>query len=644
MRTFLTATAVLFLSSGLLFLSTVETSSSSRSETHLKVSFGGAPATLDPAQVNGMLESRILLSLYEGLTRLDPETLEPEPGVAHDWDVTNNKKTWTFHFRTGEDAARWSNGERVKPEQFEFAWKRVLTPNPPSPYAQQLYRYIKHAGSYYFSGPLSQLSAETLRVDFSNDPASDIETLLKKYNRISSYGTRKHVDKLSLFSNQFERIASAPPEEIPERLRERVKTARNNLDSLRNKLQTRAPVSWEDVGIETGPKRLSVTLKNPTPHFASLTAFMTYYPVYPPLIKQFPAPNEKHSDRPLAGDETRWAKPGTLITNGPFKLTEWVFSDRITMRKNPHYWDEHRPYVDRLSFYAIENAMTSLNMFHWGDLHLTTEVPNRLKKELQPKPYYHEWVRFNTECIRFNVKRKPFDDPRVRKAFAMAIDRSKLTGKITRGKEKPTTRWVPDSEKWYDPPKGVSFNPERARELLAEAGYPDGKGLNNIGLLITDRTDEQSLFVGIQSMLKKHLNVQVKARKKEWSVYLSSMMNKNYDLCLSGWIGDYYDPMTFLDMFITGGKNNRTNWGSETYDQLINRASRTAEPVKRYKLLRRAEQILIRDELPFTPLFHPTNTALWNPDKLQGIYKNSIGVFDPKYIKITSKSNDASDE
>lgn len=643
MRTFLGVTVVLLAASGLLFLTTVPLDSSSRSGTHLKVSFGGAPESLDPAQVNGMLESRLLLSLYEGLTRLDPNTLEPKPGVAEEWEVSEDGKTWTFYFRTGDDAARWSNGKRVKPSHFEYAWKRVLSSLPPSPYDSQLYRYIQNAGKYYFSDTLSDLSADQLHVNLKGDSASDLRTLLKSLERLESYGTRDHVNKVSLFSRQFSRISEHRSElHLPEALQTKYRNARDSLSQLRTTLQKRPPVSWEDVGIDTGPDRISVTLKSPTPHFPSLAAFMTYYPVYPPIVKQHPSPLDETSSETLIGDETRWTKPGTLVTNGPFRLTEWVFSDRITMEKNPHYHDDRHPHVDRLTFFAIENAMTGLNMFLHGDLHLTTQTPNRLKKKLRDKAYFHEWVRFSTQCLRFNVAREPFDDARVRKAFAMAIDRSELTSSITRGKEQPTTRWVPDAERWYDPPKGIGFHPERARELLAEAGYPEGKGIKNVGLLITDDNSEKNMFVAIQKMLEKHLGVTLKAQKKEWSVYLSQMQKRNYDVCLSGWIGDYYDPMTFLDMFMTGGKNNRTNWGNQRYDRIIDRASRTANPAERSSLFRRAETILIRKQLPISPLFHPTNTALWNPEELEGVYKNSIGIIDPKYLKINSNSSNSS--
>ncbi len=635
MRTFLGLTVTLFVSAGLLFLTTTETTFTNTSRSHLKVSFGGSPETLDPAQVNGMLESRLLLSLYEGLTRLDPETLEPKQGVARRWTVSEDRKTWTFYFRTGSNAARWSNGEKVRPEHFEFAWKRVLSPLPPSPYDSQLYRYIKNAGKYYFSGSLSDLSSSALRVDLETNPEPGVRNLLDEFEKLRSYGTRRHLEKLDLFRSEFSRIKnSGTPTRLPEPLRGKVAEARSSIASVRKRLQRRDPVSWNDVGIKTGTNRLTVTLKSPTPYFASLTAFMTYYPVYPPVIKKFPSPLEKGSDWIHVGDETKWTKPEHMVTNGPFQLSGWTFNDRIVMRTNPHYHDSKRPHVDRLTYYSVENSMTAMNMFLQGDLHLTTEVPNQLKKQLRKRPYYHDWIRFNTECLRFNVQREPLDDPRVRKAIAMAIDREKLTENIARGGEKPTTTWVPDAERWYEPPEGIGFHPERARELLAEAGYPGGKGIDNIGCLITDNPGEQNMFVGLQNMLKKHLGINLKARKKEWGVYLSEFMNRNYDICLSGWIGDYYDPMTFLDMFITGGKNNRTNWGSSKYDRIIRKATRAKSSERRVALLKQAETILVEKALPLTPLYHPTNTALWNPDRISGVAKNSIGIVDLKYVKM----------
>jgi len=639
MRTFLGLSTLLVVISAGVLTWTIEHGSEPQTTRHLKVSFGGAPESLDPAQVNGLLEARILLSLYEGLTRLDPETLEPVPGVAKDWSVSENGLRWTFPFRTGENAARWSNGDRVRPADFEFAWKRVLSTRPPSPYASQLYRYIENAGAYNFRSTLNALSGDNFSPVDGRATEDRTKKLLRSFNRLRQYGTREHIDKVPIFRSILRQYANRLSDgpDWAKRYIGRIKKARRQLPSLRTSLKKRPPVTWSDVGIDAGSHSITISLRSPTPYFASLTAFMTYYPIKKDLIQQFPADVERDHDLALAGNEMKWTRPEHLVTNGPYRLSDWVFSDRMTMTANPHYWQDDKPHVKRITYLVIENGLTALSMFQEGTLHLSTVVPNKLKGDLSGRPNYHEWPWFGTRALRFNVDRAPLGDPRVRKAIAMAIDREKLTGSILRGNEQPTTSWVPPGTGGYQPPDGIDFQPQRARKLLKDAGYPNGEGIDPIGCLIVDRNSYEDLFVGIQKMVRTHTGIQLKARKKGWNSYIQQQKKRNYETALSGWIGDYYDPMTFLDMFITGGKNNRTNWGSPRYDRLIEQAGKATRQERRFELFRRAEAILIRKKLPLSPLFHFTSTALWDETKLDGIHKNKLGLIDLKHVRFQKK-------
>jgi len=247
-------------------------------------------------------------------------------------------------------------------------------------------------------------------------------------------------------------------------------------------------------------------------------------------------------------------------------------------------------------------------------------------EQLRARPDFHAAPFLGNYFVRFNVTRKPFDDPRVRMAFALVIDKALLCEKITRAGEQPATSLTPPGTGGnYVAPPGLTRDPARARQLLAEAGYAAGRGFPLFSYLYKGDSDvDRDIAVELQGMFARELGVKMLLQPQEWTVYLNSQSNLDYDLCRSSWVGDYNDPQTFLGMFITGDGNNRTGWSNPTYDGLISEAAREADPARRFEIFATAERILISQDVPICPLYYYVGIQFYDGDRLGGIESNLL--------------------
>jgi oligopeptide transport system substrate-binding protein len=360
-------------------------------------------------------------------------------------------------------------------------------------------------------------------------------------------------------------------------------------------------------------KTLIVELKNPTPYFIDLCAFYTFFPVH------------RASVEAAEKDGVSWLRSGRLVGTGAFVLKEWRLNDRIRVEKNPLYWDAANVKVKTLDALPVNNPNTAFNFYHSGvaDLMLDKSlVPSSLVGELKKRPDYHATPILATYFMRFNVTKKPFDDPRVRRAFSMVVDKPLLTEKITQAGEVAADAFVPPGTAGYTPPQGLKRDLDAARKLLAEAGYPGGKDFPLVRYLYTNRSDiDDKIAVEMQAMFKNELGVSINLSKQEWSVYLGSLHKKDYDFCRSSWVGDYQDPNTFLDMWLTDGGNNETGWSNKRYDELIAQAGAETEQKKRFEIFREAESLLLQ-EAPICPLFNYVVIMFYDDKKLGGVQGN----------------------
>jgi oligopeptide transport system substrate-binding protein len=237
------------------------------------------------------------------------------------------------------------------------------------------------------------------------------------------------------------------------------------------------------------------------------------------------------------------------------------------------------------------------------------------------------------------VTKKPFDDPRVRRALSLAIDRERIVKKITRAGEPPAFHLVPNGTANYVPPVGdSSYNPPLARQLLADAGYPGGKGFPRFEYMFNAPAGgggkiHESIAIELQQMWRNELGIQMDLRQLEWTVYLSAQSHLDYQLSRASWIGDYNDPQTFLGMFTSNDGNNRTGWKNPQYDSLIEQANRQTDLSAREKTFQQAETLLTRDEMPIIPLYFYVGINYFDTNKITGIYQNILDDHPLNYIK-----------
>ena len=364
--------------------------------------------------------------------------------------------------------------------------------------------------------------------------------------------------------------------------------------------------NFEEVGAKALDARtLQITLRSPTPYFLSILSHNSWFPVHLPTVKKFGG---------IADRGNRWTLPGNFVGNGPFILKEWKMNSYIMVEKNPWYWDAANVKLNRIYFYPTESIDAEERAFRAGMLHITKDVPStkiEVYKKNHPEQIRAEPI-LSTYFYRFNVMKPPLNDKRVRQALVMAVDREAIVKYVTRGGQVPAYFYTPPNTGGYTCRSKIDGNVEKARRLLAEAGYPDGKNFPEMNILINTHEAHKAIAEAIQQMWMKNLNVRVSIRNEEWKVFLDSTHRLNYQIARAGWNGDYLDPNTFLDMFITDGGNNDTGWSNKEYDRLIQEAALAVDPKERLKIFQKAEAILL-DEVPILPLYFYTRPTLLHP-------------------------------
>jgi len=350
---------------------------------------------------------------------------------------------------------------------------------------------------------------------------------------------------------------------------------------------------------------LRIKLVGPTPYFLSLLQHYTWFPVNPKTILKFGTISDRN---------TKWTLPENYVGNGPFKLKSWKPHDVIEMVRNPLYWDATTVKLNGINFYLIENQSTEDRAFQAGQLHKTYGL------QLDKVSYYRlkrpEYLRIDPwqgiYCYRLNVRRKPLDNPKVRMALNLAIDRGAIVKNITRQNEQPATGFTPPGMGNYQALKVITYDPNKARQLLAEAGYPDGKGFPKFNILINTSETHRMIAEVIQQMWKRELHINVEIENQEWKAYLDTMTNMNYDIARFSRIGDFMDSVAFLDIWTTNNANNRTHWSDPKYDELIYQAARTGDVEVRLDLLHQAEELFL-GKPPVLLVYWSTRSYLMQP-------------------------------
>lgn len=348
---------------------------------------------------------------------------------------------------------------------------------------------------------------------------------------------------------------------------------------------------------------LVLTLAKPNPALAAILALPIAFPV------------PRHVIEPLAAEQRdrEWTRPGKLVGNGPFRLVEWTPNQRIVVERSSHFRTADGTRLNGIVFYPYENASAQEAAFRAGQIHLTTGVPlSRIATYRREQPErLREDPFLSTGFLRFNTTRPPFNDVRVRRAFALAIDRDALVQHVLLGGS-PATALTPPRTGGYTARASVPDDAAAARELLAAAGFPGGRGFPQVEMMTFTSELNQRLLEALQQGWRMELGVAVSLVLKEQRVWLEDERQLNYDISNARWIGDYVDPSTFLEVFLGSSGNNATGWSDSEYDAWVEAARSEQDEQRRMELFQKAEARLL-EAAPIAPIYHGTSTYLIHP-------------------------------
>ena len=363
---------------------------------------------------------------------------------------------------------------------------------------------------------------------------------------------------------------------------------------------------FSKVGVDApDASSLRVTLERPTPYLPALASHNTWLPVHRPVIEKFGRMDEKGTMR---------TRPGNLVGNGAFTLAEWTPNARVVVVKNPLYWNAANTRLNRIEFYPFEQAATEERDFRSGQLHVTYALPTSkiAAYRAHVPPDMHVDRILNTYYLFINVTRAPFDNPKLRLALSHGIDREALARDVMSGVYPPARSLTPPDCSGYTARAQVSDDFVEARRLLAEAGYPGGRGLPVVE--VQCYTDDVKLrdLEAIQSMWLRELGFHITIAQLEQKTLFQNQQSRDYTIAFSGWSADIPDPVTFLGTMVTGGGNNWAGWSNHDFDHLIDEAANEADNARRYEYFQKAEAILLNDA-PIIPLYYQYQTYAINP-------------------------------
>lgn len=367
---------------------------------------------------------------------------------------------------------------------------------------------------------------------------------------------------------------------------------------------------------------IRIQLIRPVPYFLQLTAFMTYMPLRQDIIE--------------SAGRTWEHSPETIVGNGLYQVTEYERGYTIKMGINPYHRDADVPEIRHLIWYMIDDEQSEYTAYLINALDVTYGVPypdlpeirERLPEHLQSLP----WIGIYYASFNHRPERPAFHDPRVRRAFALALDRMRIADEVTEGSRPGATTFVPPGIP--DPAGGdfaansgdliPNYQPDEARRLLAEAGYPNGEGFPDVAYLFNTDSDHARIAERMQAAWRRELNVNVRLENQEWQVYLDSRREGNYDMGRGGWLGDYVDPMTFLDIWMTYNSTNRSQYSNPEFDRLVEQAWVTQDREEYFRICHEAERVLLADSA-MIPIYYYRNTFLQSP-ALEGLYMTPMGI------------------
>lgn len=386
----------------------------------------------------------------------------------------------------------------------------------------------------------------------------------------------------------------------------------------------------KELGIKAlDEKTVEVTLTTPTPYFLEVCAFPATFPVRKDIVE--------------ANADTWSTDPKTYIGNGPYVLKSWEHQSKMTYVKNENYYDLKKLGPDTINFVLMEDKNTMLSAYKNNEILFADDLPSEEIDAMKDKGLVIE-KQLGTYFLSINVKKEGLDNVKVREALSLALDRDYIVEKVAKGGQIPADSFVTtgltdadgktefheNAKKWYDA-KDYKGNVEKAKKLLKEAGYENGKGLPSIELMCNP--GHEPIMEAVQNMWKENLGLNVTISSQDWNVFLETRKEGDFQVARDGWLGDYNDPISFIDMWITGGGNNNAQWSNKEYDKIVSEIKSTTDSKERYAKMHEAEDILAKD-MPIIPIYYYTDLYLIS-DKLEGMYTSPLGYKYFMYCTVT---------
>ena len=585
------------------------------------------------------------MGLFEGLMRYDAPSMQPVPAAAEAVSISDDGLRYEFTIRGG---AQWSDGTPLTAHDFAWSWRRLQRPEFGAEYAYLLHM-VKHAAELnLYAGHADALEGEVATA-FAELVAEATASAAASGSGIDAATWGAFVREYTL----ADRVAGTPDERIARAVAPGASLAAADVAPLAAALageatRRRDRNEWAEAhfGVDAGvfavsDRTLVVELTAPTPYFLSLTAFYPALPVPRWVVE-------------AEGNARDWFLPHKIVSNGPFELESWRVNHKIRLVKSDTYWGRDEVHANRVDILPIEHEATALNLYLTGHVDwLPSVYPLDLSEALRTRDDFYSHAALATYFYKLNTTRPPFDDVRVRRAINLAIDRELITQEVLQLGQLPAVTYVPPGMAGYESPEPtLRHDIEEARRLLAEAGYPNGEGMREIGILYNTNESHKKVAEVVADQLRRHLGVEARAYNQEWQSFLTTVSNLDYDMSRYGWYGDYEDPNTFLDMWLTGGPNNNTGFADAGFDRLVQaagnlepflasgaleafpwkeperiragvarvevasdpKARRQALGRLRMDVLREAERILIEDGLPIVPIYFYVASGLIAPE------------------------------
>lgn len=589
---------------------------------------GSEPESLDPQFVTGQPEARVMMAIYDGLVEYHPKTMEAIPAIAESWELSPDGTEYIFHLRKN---ARFSNGDPITSKDFVYSFRRGLSPELASRNANLAY-YIKYSEAYnsdrsFVKGADGQF---LLKKDLADDAAAAVPA------KADNFGP----------DTEFHRFLDGPERlSVPSSEKERNKLLEKDA-KLKAALQGKelVPVKGEDIGVEAiDDYTLRIKLYQPAPFFIGLLAHQFFRVLNQGAIEKF-------------GKE--WLRPENIVTSGAFKVASYKPYDELVVARDPNNWDAANVKLDGIKFYPLEEQTTMLNLYKAGEVDATYNhtVPAPWNEVVrQYKAEYSLHPECAVEYYSLSVKKPPMDNVKVRKALALAIDRDALS--TFRKTVKPLVDFTPQgifpkyeeartkiyTELLTDPArpkelehsldewKARKFNAEKARKLMTEAGFAvqqSGSGfscptfpVDKVTITYNTAESNQKIAEFIQAQWKQNLGISIPLKNMEFKTFLPFRSAVEYSGAVrNGWVGDYMDPFTFLNLFYSPQNDGATGWWDPKFDKMLDDANKETDEMKRFEMLARAEFYVI-DQQIVIPL--STNGTSWvKKPYVKGMYPN----------------------